>query len=309
MATQAEPLYAFVLGTGRCGSSLVHEVLARDPDIGFVSNVDDRLSPLGLGGRWNNAIYRHVPERLTRKGRIRFAPSEGYRILAREVSPLVCAPSRDLIAADASPWLADRFRSFFQERVRRQGTAVFSHKFTGWPRAGFIDAVFPEARFIHVIRDGRAVAASMVQMPWWRGFQGPDAWGWGPLPTAYRKEWEVSGRSYVVLAAVQWKMLMDAFERAREGIPQERWLDVRYEDFLEDPQGTVETIVAFLARPMSDVLRRAVGVQRFDASRRNAFRHALSEADVSALNTVLAEHLERYGYLSSGDAGAPRIAM
>jgi Sulfotransferase family len=309
MATRAEPQYAFVLGTGRCGSSLVHEVLARDPDIGFVSNLDDRLAPLGLEGRWNNAIYRHVPEWLTRKGRIRFAPSEGYRILAREVSPLVCAPARDLVAADASPWLADRFRSFFQERARRQRTAVFSHKFTGWPRAGFIDAVFPEARFVHVIRDGRAVAASMVQMPWWRGFEGPDAWGWGPLPTAYRKEWEVSGRSYVVLAAVQWKMLMDAFERAREGIPQERWLDVRYEDFLEDPQGTVETIVAFLARPMSDVLRRAVGVQRFDASRRNAFRHALSEADVSALNTVLAEHLERYGYLSSGDAGAPRIAM
>ena len=102
---------------------------------------------------------------------------------------------------------------------------------------------------------------------------------------------------------------MDAFERAREGITSDRWLDVRYEDFLEDPKGTVETIVAFMARPMSDVLRRSVGVQRFDASRRNAYRRSLSEGDVSALNTVLAEHLERYGYLSAGEAGTPEIAM
>jgi len=308
MATSAEPIYLFVLGTGRCGSSLVHEVLARHPDVGFVSNVDDRLAQLGPTGRWNNAVYRRVPERLTTKGRIRFAPSEAYRILAREVSPIVVAPARDLVAADASPWLADRFRSAFERRARAQRSPVFSHKFTGWPRAGFIDAVFPEARFVHVIRDGRAVAASMVQMPWWRGFEGPDAWGWGPLPPIYRKEWEVSGRSFPVLAGVQWKMLMDAFERAREGIAPDRWLDIRYEDFVEDPGGVAETIVAFMARPMSDVLRRAIGVQTFDASRRNGYQRSLSQGDLDALNSVLASHLQRYGYEEPGDRRADAVA-
>jgi Sulfotransferase family len=308
MATREEPVFAFVLGTGRCGSSLVHEVLARHPDIGFVSNLDDRLAPLGLKGRWNNAIYRRVPAALTRKGRIRFAPSEAYRILDRHVSPMISAPSRDLVAADASPWVADRFRTFFRDRARAQGTPVFSHKFTGWPRAAFIDAVFPEARYIHVIRDGRAVAASMVQMPWWRGFEGPEAWGWGPLPGAYRQEWELSGRSFPVLAGVQWKMLLDAFESARAAIDPARWLDVRYEDFLEDPGSTIETIVAFLARPRSGVLGRAIGVYRLDASRRNAFRRSLSRDDLDALNTVLAGHLQRYGYEDEGERGADALA-
>jgi hypothetical protein len=309
MRSDEEPLFAFVLGTGRCGSSLVHEVLARHPDIGFVSNVDDRFPALDLKGRWNNEIYRRIPESMTRKGRIRFAPSEAYRILDRQVSPMISAPARDLVAADAAPWLADRFRAFFQERAMVQGKPAFSHKFTGWPRAGFIDAVFPSARFIHVIRDGRAVAASMVQMPWWRGFEGPDAWGWGPLPATYRKEWEMSGRSFPVLAGVQWKMLIDAFEAARDTIPPERWLDVRYEDFLADPEGTIATIVAFLARPMSPVLGRALGVYKLDASRRNAFRRSLSEGDVAALNSILAGHLERYGYGSDGETGAPEIAI
>jgi nucleoside-diphosphate-sugar epimerase len=35
--------YAFVLGTGRCGSTLIHELLARHEGVGFLSNLDDRL--------------------------------------------------------------------------------------------------------------------------------------------------------------------------------------------------------------------------------------------------------------------------
>ena len=304
MATRSDPIFAFVLGTGRCGSSLIHEVIARHPDFGFVSNVDDRLWPLRLKGRRNNELYRRVPEALTRKGRIRFAPSEGYRMLEHEVSPIVCAPARDLVARDASPWLARRFRAFFEERARAQRKPVFSHKFTGWPRARLIDAVLPDARFIHVIRDGRAVAASMVQMPWWRGFEGPDAWGWGPLPASYRSEWEVSGRSYPVLAGVQWKMLIDAFEDARGEIPAERWLDIRYEDFLVDPAAVVERVLAFVDLPMTSLFERSVGVYHLDNSRRDAFRRSLSRDDLSALDAVLGRHLERYGYRTPADGPA-----
>ena len=180
MATDAS--FAFVLGTGRCGSTLVHEVLARHPAVGFLSNVEDRLPLPPIAGRWNNEIFRAVPAALTRKGRLRFAPSEGYRALGRSVSPVLAAPLRDLRAQDVTPWLEQRTRRFFTGRAEAQGRPVFLHKFTGWPRAGFLGRVFPEARFVHVVRDGRAVANSFLQMPWWRGYEGPDAWGWGPLP-------------------------------------------------------------------------------------------------------------------------------
>ncbi len=43
--------FAFVLGTGRCGSTLVHEVIARHPDVGFVSNIEDRLPLPAWTGR------------------------------------------------------------------------------------------------------------------------------------------------------------------------------------------------------------------------------------------------------------------
>ena len=100
--------FAFVLGTGRCGSTLVHEVLSRHPDVGFITNVEDRFPLPASMGRWNNDIYRLVPEQLTRKGRLRFAPSEGYRLLDRKVSPMLSTPFRDLMAEDVTPWLSGR---------------------------------------------------------------------------------------------------------------------------------------------------------------------------------------------------------
>jgi hypothetical protein len=288
--------YAFVLGTGRCGSTLVHEVLARHPDVGFISNVDDRLAAVRSNGRWNRSLFARTPERLTRKGRLRFAPSEGYRILGRQVSPALVAPVRDLVADDATPWLSERFRRFFEERAAAQGVDVFLHKFTGWPRAGFIHRALPDARFIHVIRDGRAVANSLLQMPWWRGYEGPSSWGWGPLPKSYEREWTGSGGSFVTLAGLEWKLLIDAFDRAKASVPADRWMDVRYEDVVADPRGTIASLLAFLELPWTPEFERRFERHPFRSDRTDAFRRDLSVRDVDLLDRSLGGYLERLGY-------------
>ena len=294
--------FVFLLGTGRCGSSLLHEVIARHPEVGFVSNLDDRLR-----GRWNPAwngpVYRRTPVARTRKGRLRFAPSEGYRVLDRQVSRAVSVPVRDLVAADATPWLAERFRGFFERQARRQGAPVFVHKFTGWPRAGFVQEVFPDARFIHVIRDGRAVASSLLQMPWWRGYEGTEAWGWGPLPGAYQQEWEASGRSFPVLAALEWKLLMDTFEQARSRVAPERWVDVRYEDLVQDPRGVTEGLLEQIGLNWTPGFERTFQRFSFAGGRVDAFRQDLLPGDVVAIERVLADRLEELGYVQP-DAGS-----
>lgn len=295
----------FVLGTGRCGSTLVHEVLSRHPDVGFLSNLDDKLPFPELLGRWNGAVYRFLPPSFAQKGRVRFAPSEGYGVLDRRVSPILSTPVRDLRAADASPWLQRRLREFFAARARAQGSPVFLHKFTGWPRAGFLQRVFPEARFVNVIRDGRAVASSWLQMSWWLGYGGPERWQWGPLPERYAAEWESAGRSFVVLAAIAWKMLMDAYEEARAEVPEGQWLDVRYEDFLASPREELERMLAFLGLPWSAPFERGVARHVLDPGRRAAYLRDLDPGQVAELERSLADHLARYGY---EPAGAPAAA-
>lgn len=286
----------FVLGSGRCGSTLVHEVLARHPDIGFLSNVEDRLPAGRRLSRWNRAVYDRLPTEWTRKGRLRFAPSEGYRALDAEVSPLLSAPCRDLTAADVTPWLAERFSRFFVSRAEAQGRPLFLHKLTGWPRARFISGVFPGARFVHVVRDGRAVANSWLQMPWWDGHKGPGAWSWGELPPAYAAEWESSGRSFVVLAGLAWKVLMDSFDAARAALEDGCWLDVRYEDVLADPPGEMKRMLEFLGLYPDARFDARLARYRFGSARTQAFRKDLDARSLAALDASLGEHLAHRGY-------------
>ena len=304
MRSNAE--FAFVLGTGRCGSTLVHEIIARHPDVGFVSNLQDRVPQLPVPSRLNNDIYRRVPERFTTKGRLRYAPSEAYRALDREVSPVISAPLRDLLAEDVTPWLEQRFRSFFERRAAVQGRPLFLHKFTGWPRSGFVHRIFPEARFIHVVRDGRAVANSFLQMPWWQGYRGPDHWNWGPLSEADAREWEESGRSFAVLAGLEWKLLMDAFESARDLVPAARWMEVRYEDFVAEPREYMRAMLDHLGLDWTPAFERGFRRYRFDAGRRDAYRRDLGIHDLAMLDASLTPALERHGYVHAAEQGASR---
>lgn len=294
----------FLIGTGRCGSSLLHEVLAQHPDVGFLSSIEDRTGAPAALGRWNGAVYRRLPPAFARKGRLRFAPSEGYRLLERRVSPLLSRPFRDLTAEDATPWLEERLRRFFSERASAQGRPRFLHKFTGWPRARLLHAVFQQARFVHVVRDGRAVAASLVRMPWWQGFRGPDAWEWGPLDEADRRSWEASGRSFAVLAGLEWKILMDAFEAARREIPDDRWLDVRYEDLVHDPIATMKEVLGAMGLAWTSAFERRFDLYRFDDGAATRHLDELRPEDDALLTDLLRARLDALGYPVDRGAGA-----
>jgi hypothetical protein len=289
-------MLVFVIGTGRCGSSLLHEIMARHPDVGFVSNIDDRLGGLDLAGRWNQTIYRRIPNRFTEKGRLRYAPSEAYNVLDKQVSPILSAPSRDLLAEDVTPWLANRLRQFFERRAEAQGRPVFLHKFTGWPRSGLLHEVFPEARFINVVRDGRAVANSLLQMDWWSGYRGPGGWSLGPLDPERQRLWDESGRSYVVLAGLEWDILMDAFDAARRRVPAGKWLDVRYEDVLADPRAQLARMLEFSGLTWTPDFDTAFARYSFGSGRSEAFRKDLGPGALATLEPVIARHLLAQGY-------------
>jgi hypothetical protein len=187
----------FLIGSGRCGSSLIHELVARHRDVGFISNFDDNLAFLRGLGRFNNAILRSPIGRFTKKGRLRFAPSEAYSIISRQVSPIYANSCRNLQPTDVTPSLKRKFRDFFLDRYRAQSKPVFLHKYTGWSRASFFKEIFPDARFVHIVRDGRAVANSFLQMDWWTGYESPEKWYLGPLSDEDEKAWRESGKSFV----------------------------------------------------------------------------------------------------------------
>ncbi|MGY3520283.1 sulfotransferase family protein [Micromonospora sp. PTRAS2] len=301
-------MLAVVVGTGRCGSTLVQELLSRHPGVGFVSGVDDKLSRLNLTGRLNGPLYRRSAprpagmtslrhsRRLLEKGRLRVAPSEAYHLLDRHVLAGFSRPCRDLTAEDLTPYLRRRLRAFFDARIARQGCRLLLHHVTGWPRTGFLRAGYPELRVVNVVRDGRAVTNSWLQMGWWDGWRGPDNWFLGPLPADLRREWEEYDRSFPVLAALGWKMLMDSFAEARAAHPEAQWLDVRYEDLLADPRGEVARMLDFLDLDWSPTFEKGFGRYRFHAGRQAAYHEELGDAQLAAVERVLDKPLRQWGY-------------
>lgn len=292
-SSASAPPYVFVLGTGRCGSTMLEEVLCRHPAVGFISNFDERLGLPASLSRWNNLIYRRFSTAIPRK---RFVPSEAYALLNREVSPLLSSSFRDLDERDAGPWLSERVHACFAGRAAAQNASTFLHKLTGWPRARFLHRALPSARFIHVVRDGRAVANSWLQMPWWRGFGGPENWQWGPLPPELASQWEDADRSFAVLAGLLWRMLMDAYDVARDALPREAWLEVRYEDITARPEEEFRRMLDFCGLRWTEEFERGFARQRFSASRVDAFRRDLGPDELAGMTKAIAPALTARGY-------------
>ena len=303
----------FIVGTGRCGSTIVARTIAGHPEIGFMSGVEERFDSL-THSRLDNVLYRQlsrlprprtsagagrktrVPKASRRRLEAILGPTEGYNLLARKVSPVISTPYRDLTAEDVAPWIESRFRRFFDAHARGKRTPVFLHKFTGWPRTRFIQQITPTAKFVHVVRDGRAVANSLVQVRFWRGHRGASEWTYGPLPESYRREWEDGGHSFALLAGLEWELLMDAFDAARSDARDGTWIDIRYEDFVADPRRWSAAILDFAGVRWTTSFERHFAAQQIRPGRTSSYRAELTDRDVALLDTSLADHLALWGY-------------
>jgi len=274
--------YLFVLGTGRCGSTLLAEILAAHPEIGWISTLPDPVA------------------RLARSLRFEPRPSEAYALLREQVSPMLVDPFRDLTAEDAAPWLERRLSAFFDRRAQDEGRPVFMHKFTGWPRARLLAAVFPEARFVHVLRDGRSVANSYVQVRWWQGYRGVPGWTFGHLSAEEQRAWEATNYSWPYLAGLEWKRLMAAFEASKSEIEPGRWLDLRYEDLVARPVDETSAVLRFAGLDRWPGLESRLAALKVSGGRTDAYRDELRPEDVELLEGLLAPTLTRWGYFLSG---------
>ncbi len=287
----------FIVGTGRCGSTLLHEILAKHEDVSFFSNFEDDHQRLGYIGKWGGALYRNNHLALTRAGKKRFAPSEAYNLITRKVSPIYVQPYRDLTREDVTPWMKCKFYEFFSEKYALYGKPTLIHKYTGWSRLGFFSEIFPEAKFVHIVRDGRAVANSWLQMTWWGGYEGISNWLWGELSDEHKEEWRNSGYTFITLAGISWKILMESYEAGNALVDQGRYMTIRYEDFLDSPEEQMKKILEFSEIEWTDSFAKKFAQFNIRKSRLKAYEKDLNPSQVEELEKSIADMLARYDYL------------
>lgn len=139
-----------------------------------------------------------------------------------------------------------------------------------------LERLWPEARYLHLVRDGRDVAESLI------------AHGW-------------AGNH--LTAARQWRETELAWERARARIPAERTLDVRFEDLVAAPRPTLERICAFLGVAFRDEMLRYPEDTTYaapDPASAGRWMRSLPARAVRLCEAGAGDLLERRGYAPSG---------
>lgn len=143
---------------------------------------------------------------------------------------------------------------------------------------------FPNAKFIHLVRDGRAIANSVINLDW------------GPNTTLHAAQWWLQKLCHGLLSE-QW-------------LGSKRIMRVKYEDLVRKPQETLQTISEFIGLDYSQ--RMTTGDSSFvagytknqhslvgrpaDLSRVNKWEQQLSPQEIQVFEKYTGQTLELMGY-------------
>ena len=185
--------------------------------------------------------------------------------------------------------LAEQYQFLFDWLCRRLGRRVWVERSGGSLLFGRrIMGLFPEARVIHIHRDGRDTALSMSRHPAFRA--GPalmrrlqrmrvDPYGGDPIPninplTLLRFRFVNMRKMMRCGAALEaygdlWSRMVLSSREYLSELPPDRFLALRYEDVLRNPREKLREMMTFIDPSLSDEawLDSAAGIPRPNPSR------------------------------------------
>lgn len=297
----------FIVSTGRSGSTMLSDLLSLHPAILSLSEWFNALHPLAFrqdpidGPRFWTMLSEPRPRhtawlRLMERGLVidefRYPLASALRFRDSGIPPLLAMTLPSL--CEDPDALHKELGAFVQalpeERIRHQYVRVFEwlcarlgRRF--WcERSGASLALihplshfFPEAKFIHVFRDGREFAMSarrfapmrmgMIGAMFKRRFGSapyltPTYETPGDLPPEWRGlvpesfDVEVFKRFELPIEPIgtAWSEMIAVGLKLLERVPAERVLHVRYESILDAPQAELQRIVRFMDPSLDDPL-------------------------------------------------------
>ena len=214
--------------------------------------------------------------------------------------PLKLTPEQ-LARACREPTFACAYEVLHVAYAHGEGKARWGEK---TPRNSFwmdeIFALFPDAQFIHIVRDGRDQAIDISDSLLW--------------PYS------------VYSGAALWRRYVGAVRDSAERLPAGAFLEIRYEDLCATPEASIRRVCEFLgeafeprmlsphetrsARAWSAHPLHAKTAQPISTRFCEMYRTRLTAADAAALEALIGDTLQRFGYPVSRSPRpiAPRLA-
>lgn len=200
----------FIVGMGRSGTTLLRLMLHHHPRLaipyesGFLTDYYDRAESFGDlrdDGNCRRLIQSLLAEPRTRMWDHTFNPDRVF----------------DAVEERSLPGVVE---AIYSDYAAGKGKARWGDKSDYLDRLHIIHAMFPDVRFIHIIRDGRDVAMSVLKQPW-----GPDD---------------------IIRAAEWWNEHLWVARRVGAILGLRQYLEVRYEHLVENSERELRRCCEFL---------------------------------------------------------------
>lgn len=205
----------FVCGVTRSGTTLLRLMLDAHPELAIPGET-----------HWVPKLIRRIEQRRMSADEIADFIVGSKRWPDFHLDPdALRARLRELDHVNA----ADAIRAFYRLYSEREGKTRYGDKTPGYVREMLrLQRVLPEARFVHIIRDGRDVALSHLRM------------NWGP------ETYEESAQLWV-----------ERITKARRMAPKVRhYMEVHFEDLVRDTEGVLRKVCDFIELDYDPVMLR-----------------------------------------------------
>jgi hypothetical protein len=297
-----EPL--FFIGFPRSGTTIMFETFVRAHEFGWLANYAEM---------WPGTISANILCRVLDNRFIRLRGHKkqygkalpGNRFLPQPVEAYAFWDyytgvnfSRDyLLGQVADAPTCRRVRSALQRTMSCQGKVRFATKLTGPGRIGYLRSIFPDARFVHLVRDGRAAVESLLRVEFWRDKGGLNVPFWvNGLGDDAIEDWMNSGRDPIVLAAHQWKRIIETTRDEAHDLAGGSYTEVKYEDFVASPEAVTGNLSSWVGLDKSAAVANADIVRTGLSNMNRKYLEAFSDRQISTLNRIMGPVLEQLGY-------------
>jgi Sulfotransferase family len=237
-------------------------------------------------------------------------------------------PSDEIPAERATPTVQKYIQQRFNDvRERYNADIVVEKTCANTLRVPFVDAVVPNAKYIFIYRDGIDATGSAKER-WTAQLDIPYIlekvrfvpkadlpyyglryfWArvyrlisrekrlafWGPALDNMQSI--LQNHTLNEVCALQWQRCVDSAEKAFSGMPADKVVRVRYEDFVHQPVQELARILEFIGKEVGpEKITKAVeGVSPRSLGKG---RKALGEQEVANLEALVGDTLKRYDYL------------